>query len=290
MFDRIIAIDWSARSRPASGRDSIWIAVDDGRDDGRDDGDGGGSGPVAENPPTRALAEAQLRRLVDGAIDRGDSVLIAIDVSLGYPAGTADALGLAATSDDQPWAAMWRLLTTLIVDDPNNRNNRFAVAAELNRRISDGPGPFWGCPPSTAGRTLTSTKPASSSIAEWRRVEAVLRTRGRRPSSSWQLLGAGSVGSQSLLAIPVLERLRRTYPDVAVWPFEAPATVTIAEMWPSLLEPWPVAVRDEGQVLAAAAFLRKTGTHALMAGVPIDVCDEEGWVLGVEPDQVPDDG
>ncbi|MEM8619297.1 MAG: cobalamin biosynthesis protein CbiG [Actinomycetota bacterium] len=279
MFDRIVAIDWSARSSPARGRDSIWIAVEDG-----------GGAPVAENLSTRALAEARLRRLVDDATQRGDRVLVAIDVSLGYPVGTADALDLTATTGDQPWAAMWRLLTTLIVDHPSNHNNRFEVAAELNRRIGGGPSPFWGCPPSAAGPTLTSTKPAHASLAEWRHVEAVLRARGRRPSSSWQLLGAGSVGSQSLLAIPVLERLRRTHRDVAVWPFETPATVTIAEMWPSLLEPWPADVRDEGQVLAAAAFLRQRGTQALTVSVPVDACDEEGWVIGVEPHEVPGDG
>ena len=47
---------------------------------------------------------------------------------------------------------MWDLLAQLVDDRDDNANNRFEVAAELNRRVGPGPGPFWGCPPAAARR------------------------------------------------------------------------------------------------------------------------------------------
>ncbi len=132
-----------------------------------------------------------------------------------------------------------------ILDDDRNVNNRFEVAAALNHRLADARSPFWGCPPSAASEHLRPSKPASSgSLAEYRGVEQILRGQGYRPFSSWQLLGAGAVGSQSLLGIARLERLRRRFPDrVEVWPFTtslgAPTldrgAIVIAEVWPSML-------------------------------------------------------
>ncbi|MEO1059547.1 MAG: hypothetical protein AAFY28_21800 [Actinomycetota bacterium] len=281
MRDRVVAIDWSARAQPARGRDSIWIAVDDG------------AGVRTENPPTRRAAEARLHALLDEAAGRGWSTLVAIDASLGYPAGTAAAVGALDGNGDhdgegRPWEAMWQMLDALIDDASDNRNNRFEVAAELNMRIATStrqPGPFWGCPPAARRPALTSTKPPIVGLPEWRMVEAALRVAGRRPSSSWQLLGAGAVGSQSLLAIPVMQRLRRARPAVSVWPFEriddGPGTTTIVEMWPSLLTPAPAAVRDEGQVIAAARCLRTAPRAAIVSNVPAVAAEEEGWIAGV---------
>ena len=132
--------------------------------------------------------------------------LLGVDFSLGYPAGTAEALGLSGT----PWRAVWTLLSALVVDADDNANNRFEVAADLNRRIGGGPGPFWGCPPSRRSPTLTTTKTRPDPLAEWRIVEAELRRGGHRPFSGWQLLGVGSVGSQSLVGIPRLAALERS--------------------------------------------------------------------------------
>ncbi|MEM9513651.1 MAG: hypothetical protein AAGA42_02245 [Actinomycetota bacterium] len=285
MRDRVVAVDWSARARPARGRDSIWLAVDDG------------AGASTENPPTRSAAEARLWALLDEAAGRGWSTLVAIDASLGYPSGTAAAVGAVAGGgggngdrdrDCRTWVAMWEMLDALIEDAPDNRNNRFEVAAELNARIATStgqPGPFWGCPATARHATLTSTKPPIVGLPEWRTVEAALRATGRRPSSSWQLLGAGAVGSQSLLAIPVMQRLRCARAGVGVWPFEptddGPGTTTIVEMWPSLLTPSPAAVRDEGQVIAAASFLRSAPDVGLWSDVPAAAVDEEGWIVGV---------
>ncbi|MGA9275979.1 MAG: hypothetical protein WBV89_03435, partial [Ilumatobacter sp.] len=80
MFDRIVVIDWSASSRPVLGRDSIWIGV----------AVPGAGEVVTSNPPTRAAASRELEELCR----RPGRTLLGADFSLGYPSGTAAALGL----------------------------------------------------------------------------------------------------------------------------------------------------------------------------------------------------
>jgi hypothetical protein len=284
VFDRHVVVDWSANSTPKRGRDSVWIAV-------RDD-----AGHSVTNLPTRSAALAFLIDLI-GA-DPSATVLLGVDFSLGYPVGTAGALGLAGSA----WTATWDLLTAMIRDDDRNANNRFAVAADLNGRITGGPSPFWGCPPSRASATLTATKPVrSGGLATWRAVEEVLRSQGRRPFSSWQLTGAGAVGSQSLLGIPRLQQLRRALGDrVEVWPFTtglraprvAPGRVVVAEVWPSMtpVDAADGPVRDAAQVVGTARRLAEADRDRRLIRLfepelDRDVADavvaEEGWVLGV---------
>lgn len=248
------------------------------------------------NPPTRAAAEAELIALFD--TQQSLSTLVGVDFSLGYPAGTAGALGL----DGPAWSAMWSLLADRIEDDSRNSNNRFAVAAALNERLTGSAAPFWGCPPSARSAFLASTKPtAESRCAPWREVEEQLRAVGRRPFSSWQLMGAGAVGSQSMMGIPVIGRLRDRYADrLDVWPFTtglgppraAAGAIVVAEVWPSML---PVksgggAVRDSVQVAMTAQWLAGCDdadclaslfTPLVAPGRSAAVTDEEGWVLGV---------
>ncbi len=294
-FDRIVVVDWSAHSLPKVGADSIWLAIDDRVSVGP-----GSAEPrpaLVENPATRACALERLTSIIDA--DAGSTTLIGVDFSLGYPAGTARALGCSGP----PWHALWTLLADSIVDDERNGNNRFEFAAACNATVGDGPGPFWGCPPRRqVEHCLAPTKPAPTAghPPEWRHVESVLRGTGRRPFSSWQLLGAGAVGSQSLLGIPVLERLRRRFPArVDVWPFTTglrvppmrPGQVVIAEIWPTLVSGTDTAtVRDARQVADVAAWLRGLDDRdelraefepAVAAARRPDVIDEEGWVLGV---------
>ena len=285
MFDRFIVVDWSAQSTPKLGADSIWIAVEDA------------TGARSWNPRTRAEAEVILDELVNRST--ADRTLIGVDFSLGYPAGTAAALGVDVS---MPWRSTWDLLIDLIVDESNNRNNRFEVASLLNERMSGGARPFWGCPPSARSINLASTKPTGvGPVPEWRSVEATLRIQGRRPFSSWQLLGAGAVGSQTLLGVPMVARVvERLGQRAAIWPFttglSAPlcvaGSVVIAEVWPSILEipDHRGRVRDEAQVETTAAWLAgcaRDGTLPAMFSPTLDaggarmVVNEEGWVLGV---------
>ena len=43
-----------------------------------------------------------------------------------------------------PWRALWGEIADRIEDHADNRNNRFEVAAALNRRLSGDGFPFWG--------------------------------------------------------------------------------------------------------------------------------------------------
>jgi hypothetical protein len=284
LFDRVVVVDWSASSTPTSGRDSVWIASFDAEADG-----------VTANPATRHTAIQMIEQLAsDGR------VLLAVDFSLGYPRGTAGLLGL----DGHPWSAMWEMLSEMVIDEVDNTNNRFEVAASLNARLAECPGPFWGRPATRPVDGLTTTKVSPTPLPEWRRIEQSLRDRGLRPFSSWQLLGAGAVGSQSILGIAALARLRRRLVelrgvDVEVWPFtsglEAPrfdgGGCAIAEVWPSMLDiPVDDRVRDEAQVATVGAHLWRANVDGTLApiftpDVPVEhlnqVLDEEGWVLDV---------
>lgn len=287
MFDQIVVVDWSANSTPKRGTDSIWVAVAEG------------DRVRTENLPTRHLAEQALGEIVDS--DPLARTLIGVDFSLGYPKGTAASLGLA----DPPWKSMWSMLADKISDNERNHNNRFAIAAALNDRISSSASPFWGCPPSAAAARLGPRRPTNEGVLpEWRLVEKTLSATGRRPFSIWQLLGAGCVGSQSLVGIPVLDRLGTRYRDrLAVWPFTtglsrpdvARGRIVVAEVWPSLLTV-PVGlgeVRDEAQVRVVAKWLMSLDAcdrigDLFAPSVPCNqvstVVGEEGWVLGAGVD------
>ena len=278
IFDAYCIVDWSANATPKLGADSIWIGVAD--TDGH---------PTATNLPTRAGALAVLRALVDQHTDQ--RVLIAFDFPLGYPAGFAAAAGLAGSP---AWRATWQHLAAAIDDDDRNRNNRWEVAADLNRRL--GSPRFWGAPAARAGMHLSSRRPAGVADLPLRHTEVALRSHtGRRPFTNWQLLGAGSVGSQALTGIPIAQALRQN-PRVCVWPFDtglAPPTsadaVLVAEVWPSTVEPDDVQPKDRGQVTALARHLRALDhagrldelfRPALPDCIAADVVHEEGWVLG----------
>lgn len=264
----------------------MWVAVLDD------------TGLGLDNPPTRAQAMALLAEIVDD----GARCLVGVDVSFGFPAGAAEAFGWDGES---AWSATWGALAERISDDERNRNNRFAVAAALNAAAGEGPGPFWGCPAAQAGASLTATRPpaAPCGLPTWRLVEQRLREAGQRPFSAWQLLGAGSVGSQSLVGIAALERFRRDQGSrgrvVDVWPFgtglgppSPDCRVVLAEVWPSL---WPVEVqpgevKDAAQVRSTAMRLQAADADGELASwfAPrLDdveravVVAEEGWVLGV---------
>ena len=106
MFDRYIAVDWSASSSPKTGENSIWIC-----------NLGGAGDPITTNPPTRGRAEEQLRALLIEAIDHGERVLIGFDFPYGYPQGFAAALGL----DGPAWSSIWRHLAGHLQDaSPTN--------------------------------------------------------------------------------------------------------------------------------------------------------------------------
>lgn len=292
LFDEYVMVDWSANSTPKSGTDSIWIAHAER-----------GADTTVSNPRTRFAAYEIVRGLLHHAIGRGARVLVGFDFPYGYPFGLASALGL----EGEPWRAVWRELARLVVDEPNNRNNRWKVAAELNRRVGGDHGPFWNAPTLAVSADLLRTRGsfpfAAGSVcdlSEYRTVDRQLRDSGRQAHSCWKLFTPGSVGSQALVGIPVLERLRAD-PDLAavstVWPFETGFTppagpaIVHAEIWPGAVDVDMALhpIKDAAQVLSLAAFfagLDDDGTLATLFGEPralgaASACvNEEGWILG----------
>jgi precorrin-8X/cobalt-precorrin-8 methylmutase len=294
LFDAYLMVDWSAAAMPRLGKDSIWLChLRRER----------GTLRIAalENRPTRLDARARLLALLERELAGGNSVLAGFDFPFGYPEGLAQRLHLPAPA----WRSLWQLLAERIADDAGNRNNRFAVAADLNRRIAAGPAPFWGCPRAAQSPFLAMThhrRHETLGLAEKRLADGRLTG----PQPVWKLAGTGAAGSQALTGIPVLHWLRRQ-PSLAtrtcVWPFEtglqAPlreggGRIVLAEVYPSLV-PSPQRngeVKDRAQVRAIArhfAALDGEGRLAsLFAGDPTltsrertAVEREESWILGV---------
>ena len=294
LFDSYVMVDWSAASTPTKGKDSLWLCHGRGRD--------GSAALQVENIPTRYQARDRLHALLRAEHASGRAVLVGFDFAFGYPAGLAAKLGLAGPL----WRGIWDMLSERLKDEPDNRNNRFEVAAQLNQRISGGPGPFWGCPASEIRPNLGSRHHRNHEalgLAERRIADGWIRG----PQPVWKLAYAGAVGSQSLTGIPVLRWLRdhRDFENaVSVWPFETglrsltradtDGRIILAEIYPSLIEVSPTdgQIRDELQVRAMVEYFAECDDAgelgALFAGDPIldeeqrrRIADEESWILGV---------
>ncbi|NNF72840.1 MAG: molybdopterin molybdenumtransferase MoeA [Rhodobacteraceae bacterium] len=275
-FNKVIIVDWSARSAPSPKRpsaDAIWIAV---HENGTDE---------TTYLRTRHEAAAFLAAAFETAVARGQRVLAGFDFPFGYPAGFAQAL----TGRSDPFA-IWDWLSENIEDAPSNANNRFEVAAKINAQFP-GTGPFWGRP---ADRILTGLPDKGRARTgydqpERRAIEECV------PSAQpvWKLYTTGSVGSQALLGLPVLANLRRQFArDICVWPFDTPdRAIVMAEVYPSLLSDTvnaicaaePEAIKDEVQVRVLARALSRLSPTDLATAFDAapDVAKEEGWILGV---------
>ncbi len=264
-FDRVIVVDWSgraSRSTERESKDAIWIGL------------------CEQGFETQGYFRSRSDACdwLAVRLTEGGRQLVGFDFPMGYPAGLARRL---TGTDSARVLHGW--LADRIVDGPDNANNRFEVAAGINHQLG-GPGPFWGCPKARPRPHLPSLKTVdyrALGLDEKRRVE-----RENPPAKPvWQLLGAGSVGSQALLGIPVVDRLARTF-GAAVWPFEPPGDLTLAEVYPSLLAPAVAAsgdsIPDRAQVRLLARSLfnlsRRVGLSRLF-GTPA-IAAEEGWILG----------
>ena len=306
LFDAYLIVDWSAAAVPRRGPDSIWFCHLVRAANG-----GGRLHEAAiENPPTRREAEAALAGRLADDLAAGRATLIGFDFPIGYPAGFAARLAGPDAEGAADWRTVWQAIDTLLEDGPDNANNRFAAAAELNRRASGALFPFWGCPAHRAGPHIAPTSHRAwdrEGLAEKRLTEE--RIVGPQPT--WKLYGNGSAGGQALTGIPIVRRLRE-HPAIAgaarVWPFETglrapdPAKdggrVVFAEIYPSLVEPHPAPgeVKDSAQVRALARRFAELDTAdklaALFAGDPAltdgeraRVEREEAWILGVTDGQ-----
>ncbi len=242
-------------------------------------------GPIrTANLATRA----QLATMIIELSRRPGRTLIVIDVALGWPLHVATALGVKGRS------GVVALLNELIRDDEDNSNNRFEVASELNRRA--GQALWWGHPRTQRYPFLSMNTRAPEGLAPRHgdAMRLIERHVGGVIKSPLQLTGIGAVGSQSILAQVMIERLRERGVEIAVWPFdEATAPVVIGEYFFSLA-PWRDErglFTDQRQVRAVARWVRRSLDEGRDVASPslLDslttkqrriVLHDEGWLVG----------
>lgn len=300
LFDAYIMVDWSAANKPTTGANSIWVGLllKDARLKLQF---------KAVNIETRFKAREFLLDMIEKLTKRGDKVLLGFDFSLGYPAGTAKALGLKLDGVE-PWAAMHAHLASKLKDKPDNSNARYAIAAGMNYAMTKGPAPFWGAPARDVVSTLASTKPdyADAPVAEFREAETYLKEKKLgQPKSCWQLAYTGSVGSQSLTGIPTVQAIREARSDARIWPFELSGeemtatsldgiNVVIAEIYPSLIKAKPESgeTLDAAQVRTIARHYSELDEKGRLGALfstanrldpskNLQIQAEEGWILGI---------
>ena len=267
-FDKVIMLDWSGGNDrgPRPVKDAIWACI--------------ATAGVAGEPVylrNRQLAEVWLTETLQTLQDAGQRVLVGIDLCFAYPSGLATRL---IGSEDT--LALWDWFETRVQDSPKT-NNRFDLAGEINA-LFPGTGPFWfngltrdipHLPRKGRART------PDHGLAEKRAADIAIKG----SFSPWQLAGAGAVGGQVIMGLPVLARLRHRFGKaLSVWPYQPPdAQIVLAETYfsllPDLIATDPHQIRDAAQVsLYARAFSAlPSGDMAMLMDVEVT---SEGWVLG----------
>ena len=292
MFDTIIAVDWSARSTPSPetpSKDAIYLCVSRLNE---------GASQHPEYFRTRHKAMARVHTLLDEEMAAARRSFIGFDFSFGYPSGFAKQL-----TGHKDAISVWKWMSERIEDGPDNKNNRFEVAAEINAQFP-GLGPFWGAPNSLVleGLPHKGSLRHGHGMEEWRQSDIASKT----AQSAWKLYTAGSVGSQAVLGISHLYKLKRWLGGRgAVFPFETGSQlldcpVVIGEIYPSfysvdytipLEEKYPnelyhiLDARQVRQVCDRFTCLIQTKMHASylfdVRLVKESILQEEGWIVGV---------
>lgn len=133
-------------------------------------------------------------------------------------------------------------------------------------------------------------------------VERYLKGKKYRIMNVWQLLGRGSVGSQTLTGLKALYELHSEAglkDPVKFWPFDTQWNqdldgIILTEVWPSLnnISAYTHPIKDARQVLACRDWIlehdaRNTLVDLFKAPACLSTADrqkcrqEEGWILGV---------
>ena len=276
LFDGYVAVDWSASNKPEYNENSIWIAIRDL------------NGAIELcNPGTRREAINLIETLLSVATEEAAVLLCGFDFAFGYSKGTARML-----TGECGWAAVWARVAQVIEDGPNNCNNRFEAAAELNE-VFEGEGPFWVRHHTWHIEGLLATRPRRGWGANLPPERRYAEKMVPEAKTVWQLFYEGNVGGQVLTGIAALQRMRRRA-GAQVWPFETLGdgrSHVLAEIYPSLISPCPmddIDTKDERQVRAVAAALQeldRTGELRQYLRAPLDmparVRREEGAILGM---------
>ena len=152
-----------------------------------------------------ALRNGRTRReVIDDLValrDRATDGLVAgLDFSFSLPAWFLQTVSCASVGD------LWRL-----------------VEQQGEQWLADCVPPFWGRP----GR------PRPSRSGQLRQAEQAISVGGISPKSTFQIGGAGAVGTGSIRGMPHLRRLRTA--GFSIWPFDSPSAWTVLEIYPRLL-------------------------------------------------------
>lgn len=267
-YDTFVMVDWSGGNDrgPTPTKDAIWACI-------------AGQKPMYFR--NRQLVENWLYDLFTTEIAAGRRVLAGFDFPFAYPTGFAKSV----TGTTDPFA-LWAWFARQVTDTPKS-NNRFDIAGKLNS-MSDGVGPFWA---NGLARDITNlprkgNDRTANPFPERRQVENA----AKGSFTCWQMAGAGAVGSQVMMGLPVLHRLRARFADdVSVWPFETKDTsITVTEIWPTLFAgPAPNGmIKDAHQVRATADHFASLSAQDLAVLMNVQ-SPEEGWILGVPQAKVP---
>ncbi len=266
-FDTIVVVDWSGGNdtglKPR--KDAIWAAVSRM-----------GFAEPAVYLRNRDAAETWLATLIEAELTAGRRTLIGFDFPFGYPAGFAEVV----TGDCDPFA-LWDWFEAR-VEDTAKANNRFDLAGELNLALGDGKGPFWanGLPNRDIPGLPRTKADYQNPFPDKRQAE----TQAKGAFTCWQMAGAGAVGSQTFMGLPVLSRLRKHFAgQVSVWPFQRLETpVAFVEIWPSLTVSGAPdgMIKDAWQVSEVARQMSALRPDALTKILDV-TAPEEGWIFGL---------
>ena len=269
-FETFLMVDWSGGNDrgPTPKKDAIWVCV-------AKDG-------VADQPiylRNRHVAESWITQFLTAERTAGRRVLVGFDFAFGYPAG----FGTVLTGSDDPFA-IWDWFAARVHDAPNT-NNRFDIAGQINAMFP-GVGPFWGNGlerdiPNLPRKGLDRK---DHGMTEKRAAEHAAK--GAFPV--WQLSGAGAVGSQVIMGLPMLARLRETFAaDIAVWPFEPlNRPIAVVEIWPSLIAKAVTATQPQGQIKDAHQVMLLAQTLSSLCAADLGAMlnaptTPEGSILGL---------
>ena len=298
LFDRYIMIDWSSRSVPAVGEDSVWLA------------DVYRTEQNPQEPRNFDTREACIQYLIEelqASVKAGHRVLVGFDFAFGYPLGVLEAMQL------QSWRDLIQYFRDNVHDHADNQHNRDDFARAVNQFLGDGPGPFWGPPTAAACNVLPRRRVGFFAfpyavngilLHEFRHTEHATRIQGATPQSVWKLNQGVSVGGQTIMGIGRLSQLLHNVPSATIWPqltgwgLPPEHSVVVAEKLPSLIPHHQYLelghpnerCRDSAQMLACCHEARRLDLpgelkdfFAQPENIPTElslrIAHEEGWIL-----------
>ncbi|MCA8834349.1 MAG: hypothetical protein K8953_04610 [Proteobacteria bacterium] len=278
MFNGYIMTNWSGASSRVYRTSSIFVvSLIDGKKE-------------TESFSTRTRAHDYITCIMDKAGKNKKRLLLCFDFPFGYPANSYD--GFRCNN----WEELWDLISKEIDDKPDNRNNTFEVAGELNKTFT-GVGPFWRHPSPNDNRFENLPYYQPDGYGDWlpsefRHVEKLAKDPPRiNPMSVWELYNPGSVGSKTLMGIPTLQKLKERG-DCCVWPFQDldENKHVIAEIYPAIWDKknQPAMTIKERlcRTLKIISCLDKNERLQDFLNAPDaydkNIIKKEGWILGVD--------